>query len=354
MKQKKICKLKLDINQICANLIASFLILIITPLFDPISSENINSKSFQVNDSITVPSDIIDINYMRLFGCNQVTMLNQPSEAYPTVSKEFKVFMNWWQETFGKDLPIRSEVYEQLYVFDQDQSANLLEVENLGYQYENEYELIRLSCQEDSLAKIFADFYYDYLIDSDTLSNQNNKFDKTCDYADQKGIDRDGFTEYLWFELYAKVYLKMKKYQINEIWNHFLNCTNNIGYVFLILENNSQYDLINLKFNYYLYKRNFTNPTIVNDTNIENLIDRHKIKTKIIPHIKPNQKIIWLISIYFKDNKGYPKKYISNVILPINVTYQKKGEINKITQNIRLPLKDSAYKVSMPYGWFQQ
>jgi hypothetical protein len=78
------------------------------------------------------------------------------------------------------------------------------------------------------------------------------------------------------------------------------------------------------------------------------------VERKILPILKPGEKILWLLSIYEKDSRGYPDNYLSSIVQPIAVKFNVSQEKSKYLLNIRAPLKDDAIKVNLPFGWYAQ
>lgn len=145
----------------------------------------------------------------------------------------------------------------------------------------------------------------------------------------------------------------------------------NIGFLFLIIKNDSKKTLHDVAITYKKYENKFKLYNY-HDDNYEEKINRENnvalktalspvdlktkekflLEEKVISAFEPEDTFIWLISIYKKDINGFPEKYLTNVYEPVSVSYNKNSE--NINTVIRKPYKDNAMRISVPSGWFGQ
>jgi len=152
-----------------------------------------------------------------------------------------------------------------------------------------------------------------------------------------------------------------------------------IGFLYLILENfsenrlddielfyknlpNESAELLRMPDNYH-YEKSFEEG-IVKITRTEYIENIGLAKEKeeallsteeqklFLPKMLPNQSFIWILSVYFKDEKGYPKSYLSDITKPLKVKYKINGK--EYTEIIREPGKDKSIKINLPFGWYGQ
>lgn len=341
-------------------LVVGLIILYFTKSFDTSLEKKAEILIEKELKSQSDTNENLSINYMRLFGCYRIGMVlnnieNHLGGGYS--SNELESFMTYWNNCFKDAMIVKSEVLLQLY----DNDSTIYTNKNTNYNITsfncpdqnkiNYSKLVKIACKNDSIASICANFIYDYLI-SDIDKSKNNLFNRFINNSDE--IDDWGENEKDLFCQYYEKYHNSHDYSSEEIWMRYLNCTNNIGYLILIIENTSKCVLNDVVFKYNYYPQKFNSYKDINDTNLFSMMDTNIIYSKTIPYLKPEQKLIWLVSIYEIDNKGYPKKYISSIIHPCSISYRIKGKKLNISESIRLPLKDYAQKVFMPYGWYCQ
>ena len=152
-----------------------------------------------------------------------------------------------------------------------------------------------------------------------------------------------------------------------------------IGFLYLILENFSEHRLddLNLYFNHYsnneaeIYhyagnggdEEEFEKGIIdITRTDYisrigaakekEILLEQSEEKKLFFPKLQPEQSIIWILGVYIKDEKGYPKAYLSDITKPTKISYMINGQ--EFQESIRQPAKEMAIKVTLPFGWYGQ
>lgn len=140
-----------------------------------------------------------------------------------------------------------------------------------------------------------------------------------------------------------------------EVWEQCIKNSDRVGFLILLLENNSGNNLLNVEIEYV---ENLVNHWEISDAKKVNQIleseIKKNVKTKSISSIANSDKFLMLLSVYLKDENGYPSEYLSSVIRPIKMKYKIQGTNEIYSQNIRLPLKDKAFKKYIPFGWLGQ
>nr|WP_299067694.1 hypothetical protein [uncultured Allomuricauda sp.] len=153
-----------------------------------------------------------------------------------------------------------------------------------------------------------------------------------------------------------------------------------IGFLYLILENFSEHRLDDIE----LFYKNISNSSVkllkmpVNPhfaEEFEKSIDSFPKRTEylnsiglaidteeklrnseekklFLPKMLPKQSFIWVLSVYFKDDIGYPKSYLSDITKPLKVKYKINGK--EYTEILREPGKDKSIKINLPLGWYGQ
>ncbi len=173
-------------------------------------------------------------------------------------------------------------------------------------------------------------------------------------------------------DIYQKTEEELSHCDTNDI-------SKNIGFLFLIIENTSNELMTNVEFNFKEKSQQkftlFESPdSELSIPEIQQLIPakgRNELiaeigsaksqlselsespeKALFMPKIKPNQSLIWLLGYYLKDEKDYPTTFLSDITMPISITYTLKNKL--ITEDIRKPKKDQAIKIELPNGWYGQ
>jgi len=142
------------------------------------------------------------------------------------------------------------------------------------------------------------------------------------------------------------------KYPAKRILERVKELSNNIGFLILILQNTSKKALHDIKFEYTEYLINSIGEHFPSSQHVENELKKSEELVKFHPLLNPDQKLLLLLSVYFKDNKGYPKAYIASVMRPFRISYNIDGSDRKL--EIRLPKKEEAMKRIVPLGWADQ
>ena len=130
---------------------------------------------------------------------------------------------------------------------------------------------------------------------------------------------------------------------------------NKIGFLFLVLENNSNdvFYLIEPSFYNIPNKRwKNLNETALNDNEISNKINNNQIEEIAdykVSFRRPGEALIWLLSVYVANSDGMPDYYLTDVQRPIKIKFTAKGK--PIEQEIREPFGLSAARLPLPTDW---
>ena len=160
--------------------------------------------------------------------------------------------------------------------------------------------------------------------------------------------------------------------QLRKLCDYVESKSQNIGFLFLILENKSPVPISEVKISYKEFINSKTTrwtsspgcygcecikPDIATypqhqyvDGYFKNISNN---KTKTIYSLSSGESVIMLLSVYLKDGSGYPDRYLSNVIKPVSISFSDPSS-QIISQNVREPLRDKAAQIAVPFGWFGQ
>jgi len=84
----------------------------------------------------------------------------------------------------------------------------------------------------------------------------------------------------------------------------------------------------------------------------EIFLENTQVEKLFLPKLLSKQSIIWILGIYIKDENGYPLAYISDITKPTKIGYKINGQL--FEETIRVPAKEMAIKVTLPFGWYGQ
>jgi hypothetical protein len=276
-------------------------------------------------------ADYISFNYSRLFGGYQVPFLlaetanlfsaesNCPGTNYLTGS--VNSFWNKWQ--YRDALPLKSRVWKEAVSCD-GPSSNI-------EQYSS-FELLKIANENDSVTR--STFYFSSGSYRDLYSNEVIKV--------TPGSAKDEY------EFHSSI-----KYD-DKIKDKIKFNSRNVGFLILYIENIGNVPLTEITFFYKEFIKTKAKFNLIPAYSVQKDIENEKTKRKILPVLKPNTKLLWLLSIYLKNENGYPNEYISSVILPVRISYKLQGGNESISQIVRKPLKDDAFKIEVPFGWYGQ
>lgn len=114
---------------------------------------------------------------------------------------------------------------------------------------------------------------------------------------------------------------------------------NKIGFLLVELTNLDTEPITNIDFHFLL-------------TELKHINDQDPKSKEVLrkkDNLNPSESIIMLLSIYEKDNKGYPHEYRSSKLETTKISYDSKYGRNE--ELINKPLKDLALKSPIPFGW---
>ncbi len=124
--------------------------------------------------------------------------------------------------------------------------------------------------------------------------------------------------------------------------------SNDVGFLFLVLENNTEQTFYDIEITFY-------NTKISSDKKItKELLKKIPCtkETKNIALLRPHKAFIWLLAVYKANNDGFPEYYLSDVTIPstIEYLYNQKKQI----QEIRKPYGENAITVPLPSHWISE
>lgn len=160
---------------------------------------------------------------------------------------------------------------------------------------------------------------------------------------------------------------------IDPNWNTRKNEINesDIGFLFIIIENDTDVNFYNVELLYDEIKNNinidhFLSSLYSPSDNIfkldwksprsiavkEDMIEKvEKVKeSKNIACIRKGEAIIWLLCIYSAKKDGMPDYYLSDIQIPYKLRFIIKGK-RQIEQEIRAPYGEKAARISLPKDW---
>lgn len=145
------------------------------------------------------------------------------------------------------------------------------------------------------------------------------------------------------------------KYSTEEVMSALEETSAKVGFLSLIIENTSGTDLHDV----YLHFREFEKQTRVLEKTeesdmVDKLIEQKPEQYMVIGRIKTHASLLWLLSVYLKDDNGYPKEYLSGVDLPTRITFRMGSSPIRQNFNVRKPLMEKAAKIAVPFGWYYQ
>lgn len=290
------------------------------------------------------------INYMRLFGAYQVPWVIQSlyvsnaesDESILPISSvlgENEPLYKFWESwEYAKSKPLKTKLWEEYLRLDS-------------------FDLLCIAINDDKKA-------LDYLSIIDFHRQNIGEVGE----ADFEGVLKKEFSE---VAVRAKAlpftnekYMRMHKYIEKQ--------SQNIGFLFLIIENTTDKIFEDVTINY----KDYSNKNKAHrDNNIQYGCSYDKIDTSKFPsaseaeaallgeanekhktlyQLKPKDSIMLILEIYIKDKQGYPQKYISDITKPISLTYREATSNTKTALDIRGPLRDQAAQILVPLGWYGQ
>jgi len=311
-------------------IIAAFIGLI--PFFTKDNENDIKENITEIS-STKINSNIVDdfaFNYTRLFGGYQVPFFLSDKEddcgyAYGLErilgDTDMEFFQKW---EYADSRKIKNIVYEELF------SCDTIKRAWSGGGIESSFNLLRIANESDTITR--KSFYYS----SDVFYNEYDDI-----YEDvEKGKKKSGYD----------FMVSLDKEKIDRI----IKNSQKIGFLILYIENTTDKTIVDIDLEFLEFKNNHIYPSFPSSENVENEFLNLSPKSKKLPLLRPKEKLQLMISIYLKNDKGYPMKYISSVVRPLSLRYRIQNTSEYKKQDIRLPLKDKAMKIDIPFGWYWQ
>lgn len=298
-------------------------------------------NTYVAQESPLQDADYISFNYARLFGGYQVPVIlaemapsGECSQFGPVITygKDIADYFQNWEYKDAK--AIASEPWNELMC---GGKRSFLNGENANYT------LLVIGSERDP--ECYKSFKYQadvlYVSESGDYESEDAK------HSVSKGSK---MTE---TDFHSGSYMDTRLSDPSEN-NCYIKNSLNIGFLILFIENQSEKTIsdIDLSFKEYIPSTRWNEKSTAE--NVESALSNLPAITKRIPHIKPHEKLMWLLAIYFKDEKGYPDYYISSTIRPVSISFRPQNRNDRILQEIRLPLMDKAVKYQIPFGWNAQ
>ena len=114
-----------------------------------------------------------------------------------------------------------------------------------------------------------------------------------------------------------------------------------IGFLFIIIENKSEFPVFDINLEYLVYEKKFT---------MDNKINRGgKSEERNIACLNPDEAFIMLLGTYKSNLDGMPEYYLSYFQQPINLHYILNGK--QVEQSVREPYGLKAARILLPKSW---
>lgn len=114
-----------------------------------------------------------------------------------------------------------------------------------------------------------------------------------------------------------------------------------IGFLFIIIENITQYPVFDINLEYLVYEKNLIVDNLINSSG--------KAEVKNIAYLKPDEAFIMLLGAYKSKIDGMPEYYLTHFQKPLNLHYLLNGKT--IKQSIREPYRLNAARILLPGSW---
>lgn len=127
--------------------------------------------------------------------------------------------------------------------------------------------------------------------------------------------------------------------------------TKNVGFLFLILKNESINTLKGIDISYDIFLHTDRIEFYVSSLNDKTAsVSSQSLK---LLELKPEKSVIFLLSIYERNMKsGFEKRFLYDALIPRKMSYKIGNKMKSI--DIRAPLREEAAVVLLPFGWYQQ
>ena len=142
-----------------------------------------------------------------------------------------------------------------------------------------------------------------------------------------------------------------------------------IGYLFLVLENTSQVTIENINVEFEIHRISNHLIAFNFDSALKPLAEWEEPEkrfpsveklssfaaekeVKKIAELRPNQSVICLLEIYRKDSEGLPAFFLDDVVRIKHVTAESSN--GRLSLDVRKPFGAEAARVLVPFGWFCQ
>lgn len=271
----------------------------------------------------------LQIQYVRAFGAYRVPLMMKYIISKYNQNNDFvnaaPEFRTQWTERFKKLYAIRSEAWD--------------EIEKESFLGKSLYSKIVRPVKEDIIKFYLNSIKYSGYAYRDIQEKQAIKF----------------------FE-------KNFHIPVPQDWENGLDGTNesDIGFLFIVVENNTEKSFYDIEFFYDLVKNNvisneqldrsyesvnldwkMQNGNALTDNTLGNA--RKMTLTKNISQLKPGESIIWLLHVYKSKNNGMPEYYLTDIEIPQKITFMVNGKT--IEQDVRVPYGLKAARMYLPKDW---
>lgn len=291
---------------------------------------NLGQITAALDNLMRKPSPIrISVNYVRLFGAWQApfiieemygtgllgrietsrkeTWLHFPHEGMPglvgAVSAEF--FATW---QFKDARGIKTRVWEELMS------------DEYGYMPDH---LLRIACGKDEICKQYSAF-------------------------------SEAPSEYIYvpYSMTPVRFAASGKYPLREVFRGVREKSNQVGFLLAILENATEDQLNNVEIEYQEYIRASLNEPLSDSALVDREILERPQRSMKYPLLRAGESFFLPIAVYVADQHGFPSQYIASKMVLRKVKYEIAG--SKSADVIRGPNRESAARIEIPFGWYNQ
>lgn len=296
----------------------------------------------------------LSINYMRLFGAYQVPWLMNtiyqvkhgaykgkpsmvPIEGNLSADEPLYRFWKSWQ--YSRSMPLKTSLWDD---FSRDAPISLL----------------CAACENKQMAM-------DYLTIADFWANNGP--------GSEPHELQEMVRKYIPAPAKRAGVTVLSDENVGKMYATVANVSHNVGFLFLIIENVSDGYVSDIKLN---YKESVYNAVIkierrdkmygcqgfeldfgrlATPAMLSNELQNTRTENqKTFYGLKKGDSVLWLLAVYLKDDKGFPKRFLSHVIKPTRITYREPISQQLVSLRVRDPLGEKAATIAVPFGWHGQ
>lgn len=271
--------------------------------------------------------EYISINYARLFGAFQVPFLLSTSQEVCGGSENAWAFLGtgdegfWDRWEYKNARPLRSAVWDEVFVCDRN---------GKGEVFEGAHALLRAANANDP--ETTQAFYHA----SNEMYDSNSQETREVEAGSPK-------TPYDF--LVSADPGVLDAVEIN---------ASNVGFLVLYLQNTADRSVADLDIYYTEYDHNNELGAPVDASVVEARLAGGAEFSKRVPLLQSGGQVLLLLAAYIRNEDGYPAEYLTSVTRPTRLSYRMQGSRETLNQDVRLPLRDKAAKVEIPFGWYWQ